>query len=380
MDINDEKRRRSRSMEVGQTGADLIAATDFTRLPKVLLHEHLDGGLRPQTVIELAAQVDYDGLPTQDAAELADWFNRGAQRGNLPEYLEGFAHTIAVMQTREAIERVAFEFIEDMHHDGVAYAEARFAPVFHTSQGLNQEAVVRATLRGLRRGQENYGVRWGLIICGMRNRKDTLEAAELAINFRDQGVVGFDLAGEEDGYPPKQHLDAFQAIHRANFNITIHAGEAFGKESIWQALQYCGAHRLGHATRLTEDMTIIDRKIIQMGDLAQYVLDHRIPLELCLTSNVDTGAVAEFENHPVPAYYEAGFRVTLNTDDRLMSDTSMSKEFTAATRAFDLGLYDLEKLTLNAMKSAFIPFSERLDIIYGVIKPGYRKIAEALLA
>jgi adenosine deaminase len=239
---------------------------------------------------------------------------------------------------------------------------------------------VIAALNGLRRGEKEFGVRWGLIICGMRNREDTLEAAELAINFRDQGVVGFDLAGEEDGYPPKRHLPAFQAIHRANFNITIHAGEAFGMESIWQALQYCGTHRLGHATKLTEDMNIVDRKILKMGDLAQYVLDHRVPLELCLTSNVDTGAIERFEDHPFPAYYDAGFRVTLNTDDRLMSDTSMTKEFTLATQAFDLGLYDLEKLTLNAMKSAFIHFDQRLEIIYGVIKPGYRKIAEHLLA
>ncbi|MFT4548123.1 MAG: adenosine deaminase, partial [Verrucomicrobiales bacterium] len=291
-----------------------------------------------------------------------------------------FAHTTAVMQTAAAIERVAFEFIEDMHHDGVVYAEGRFAPVFHTGGRLNQEAAVKAALAGLRRGERTYGVRWGLIICGMRNRKDTLEAAELAIDFRDRGVVGFDLAGEEDGYPPKQHLDAFQAIHRANFNITIHAGEAFGKESIWQALQYCGAHRLGHATRLTEDMTMIDGKIVKMGELAQYVLNHRIPLELCLTSNVDTGAIPSLEQHPFPAYYNAGFRVTLNTDDRLMSNTSMSKEFSVATEAFDLGLYDLEKLTLNAMKSAFIPFNERLEIIYGIIKPSYRKIAEKLLA
>ena len=215
MDINDEKRRRSRSMEVDLTGEKLITATEIARLPKVLLHEHLDGGLRPQTVIDLAADAGYEGLPSTDPVKLSDWFHRGAQRGNLPEYLEGFAHTIAVMQTNEAIERVAFEFVEDMHHDGVVYAEVRFAPVFHTGGGMNQEAVVLAAIRGLRRAERSFGVRWGLIICGMRNRKDTLEAAELAINFRDQGVVGFDLAGEEDGYPPKQHLPAFQTVVHA---------------------------------------------------------------------------------------------------------------------------------------------------------------------
>ena len=268
MDINDEKRRRSRSMEVVLSGPDLIAATDFTQLPKVLLHEHLDGGLRPQTVIELAAEADYHGLPTSDPSELAAWFHRGAQRGNLPEYLEGFAHTIAVMQSHAALERVAFEFIEDMHHDGVVYAEARFAPVFHTANGLNQEAVVLATLEGLRRGEATYGVRWGLIICGMRNHTNTEEAAELAISFRNRGVVGFDLAGEESGYPPKKHLDAFHAIHRANFNITIHAGEAFGKDSIWQALQYCGAHRLGHAVEHQADAHAGGKQHREPGDVA----------------------------------------------------------------------------------------------------------------
>ncbi|MFV1995967.1 MAG: adenosine deaminase, partial [Verrucomicrobiales bacterium] len=363
---------------VDLAGEELLARLEIKKVPKVLLHEHLDGGLRPATILELAADTGYDELPATDEKGLALWFHRGANKGNLPEYLEGFTHTIALMQTRDALERVAFEFIEDMHEDGVVYAEARFAPVFHTGQGLNQEAVVRSVISGLRRGERKYGVRWGLIICAMRDRTDSLEAAELAINFRNDGVVGFDLAGEEEGYPPKRHLEAFQAIRRANFHITVHAGEAFGVESIWQALQYCGAHRLGHATRLMDDMTVVDGRVVSLGTLSQYVLDRRLPLECCLLSNVHTGAVAAMEDHPFRILYDAGFRVTLNTDDRLMSDTSMSREFEVATRSFGFTIHDLEKITINAIKSAFIPFDERLELIFNVIKPGYREIIAGL--
>jgi len=350
---------------------------DLRSIPKVLLHEHLDGGLRANTVIDLALDVGYSELPTHDAGELAAWFHRGAQRGSLPLYLEGFAHTCAVMQTRAALERVAFEFIEDMHQDGVVYAEARFAPVFHRKRGLTDDAIIGATIDGLRRGEEKYGVKWGLIICGMRHRTDSLEAAESAINFRHHGVVGFDLAGEEAGYPPKAHVEAFQAIQQANFYSTLHAGEAFGVASIWQALQLCGAHRLGHATRLSDDMSIVDGKIVKLGTLAQYVLDRRIPLEMCLSSNVHTGSVRTLEEHPFKVYYERGFRVTLNTDDRLMSDTSMTKEFQIAQDTFGLGLADFEKVTLNAIKSAFVPFDDRIRLIYDVIKPGYAKARES---
>ncbi|MEQ1860319.1 MAG: adenosine deaminase [Chthoniobacteraceae bacterium] len=346
---------------------------NLAALPKVLLHEHLDGGLRPKTVIDLALDAGYAGLPTHDADELAAWFHRGAQRGSLPLYLEGFVHTCAVMQTRAALERVAFEFIEDMHADGVVYAEARFAPCFHGKKGLTGDAIIGAVLDGLRRGEERYGVKWGLIVCGMRHRTDSLEAAELAINFRHHGVVGFDLAGEEAGYPPKAHVEAFKAIQEANFYSTLHAGEAFGVASIWQALQLCGAHRLGHATRLADDMTIVDGSIVKLGTLAQYILDRRIPLEMCLSSNVHTGSVRTLDEHPFKMYHERGFRVTLNTDDRLMSDTSMTKEFQLAVDTFGLTLPDLEKITLNSIKSAFIQFDERIRLIYEVIKPGYAK-------
>ncbi|MGA9116924.1 MAG: adenosine deaminase [Bacteroidota bacterium] len=350
-------------------------------LPKVLLHDHLDGGLRARTVIELAREAGYGGLPTSDPGELEHWFHRGAQRGSLPLYLEGFSHTTAVMQTEEALERVAYEMMEDMHADGVAYVETRFAPVFHTEKGLHWDEVLNAVLRGLDRGRTDFGVEYGVIVCAMRNMNLSQGMAELAVDFRERGVVGFDLAGEEGGFPPKKHVDAFHFIQRENFNITIHAGEAFGKESIWQAIQWCGAHRIGHATRLVEDIGLDKRdprKIVKMGCLAQYVLDKRIPLEICLTSNVDTGAVESLEAHPFGLYYRYNFRVTLNTDDRLMSNTTMTRELRLAHQAFRLDLDDLEKLTINAMKSAFLPYNRRIRIIYEVIKPGYARARRQL--
>jgi len=349
-------------------------------LPKVLLHEHLDGVLRPQTVIELANDAKYAGLPTKDPEALAHWFHQGANQGSLAKYLEGFAHTIAVMQTAEALERVAYEQAEDLSKDGNVYFETRFAPVFHTEKALTHQQVVAAVLKGLARGQKDFGIRSGLIICAMRNMNVSLEMAELAVDFRERGVVGFDLAGEEGGYPPKKHVDAFHYIQRENFNITIHAGEGYGKESIWQAIQYCGAHRIGHGTRLIDDIAVADGKVVKLGDLAQYVLDKRIPLEICLISNVHTGAAPSLAQHPFKILYQEKFRVTLNTDNRLMSDTSMTRELAAAAETFGLALEDFEKITINAMKSAFLPYDQRIDFIYKVIKPGYARVREALAA
>ncbi|HZW40458.1 MAG TPA: adenosine deaminase [Ignavibacteriaceae bacterium] len=359
-----------------------MSAEEIIRsVPKVLLHDHLDGGLRPTTIIELANELKYNKLPTKDPGELAEWFHRGANKGNLVEYLQGFEHTTAVMQTKEALERIAYEMMEDMKNDGVCYVETRFAPVFHTSKGLYNEDVVQAVLNGLERGKKDFGVGYGLILCGMRNMKNTLDIAELAVNFRKQGVVGFDLAGEEGGYPPKRHIEAFQFIQRANFNITIHAGEAFGMESIWQAIQWCSAHRIGHATHLREDI-IYDKEgqVVGLGELAQYVLDKRIPLEICLLSNVHTGAVDKIENHPFGVLFREKFRVTINTDDRLMSDTTMTKEFMTAIEHFGLNLEDVEKITINSMKSAFISYKDRLNFIYKIIKPGFQEIKDKLLS
>jgi len=357
-----------------------LTKTLLRTVPKVLLHDHLDGGVRPQTIIELARDQKYAKLPTTDAGELAVWFQRGAQRGSLPLFLEGFEHTCGVMQTEEALERVAYETLEDMKKDGVVYLESRFAPVFHTGKGLHTETVVRAVLRGFERGKKDFGVDYGLLICAMRNMspKISQEIAELAVDFRNQGVVGFDLAGEEGGYPPKKHVDAFHYIQRENFNITVHAGEAFGKESIWQAIQWCGAHRIGHATRLIEDMRVKDGQVLSMGTLAQYVLDKRIPLEICLTSNLHTGAVKSIDEHPFGIFYRYKFRVTLNTDDRFMSGITLTDEYLTAAEHFDLSLEELEKITINAMKSAFIPYKQRIAIIYNVLKPGYAKAKKLL--
>jgi adenosine deaminase len=355
-----------------------LERTLLKTLPKVLLHEHLDGGLRPQTVIELADSVKYSELPARNPETLGQWFQQGANQGSLAKYLKGFAHTIAVMQTEDALERVAYEQVEDLSKDSVVYFETRFAPVFHTRKGLTHQQVVSAVLKGLARGRQDFGVHSGLIICAMRNMNVSLEMAELAVDFRERGVVGFDLAGEEGGYPPKKHVEAFHYIQRENFNITVHAGEGFGKESIWQAIQYCGAHRIGHGTRLIDDIAVADGKAVKLGDLAQYVLDKRIPLEICLRSNVHTGATPSLEQHPFKILYQEQFRVTLNTDNRLMSNTTMTQEFEAASETFGLTLDDFEKISVNAMKSAFLPYRQRCDFIYKSLKPGYARIREAL--
>src|SRR6201987_2187852 len=347
-------------------------------LPKVLLHEHLDGVLRPATVIALANDCGYTELPTRDPVELARWFYQGANQGSLAKYLEGFKHTIAVTQTEEALERVAYEQAEDLSRDGVVYFETRFAPIFHTDKGLTHQQVVGAVLKGLERGRKDFGIASGLIICAMRNMDVSLEMAELAVDFRERGVVGFDLAGEEGGYPAKKHVDAFHYIQRENFNITIHAGEGYGKESIWQAIQYCGAHRIGHGTRLIDDIAISDGRAVKLGDLAQYVLDKRIPLELCLLSNVHTGATPSLEQHPFKILYQKKFRVTMNTDNRLMSDNTRTKKCQAAAETFGLPLDDFEKISINAMKSAFLPYDQRCDLIYKTIKPGYARVREAV--
>jgi len=349
------------------------------KTPKVLLHDHLDGGLRPQTIIDLSNK-NKISLPENEPQKLAAWFFKGANKGSLTEYLEGFKITTALMQTEESLYRVSYEMMEDMKNDGIVYVETRFAPIFHTKNGLSYDQVVESVLRGLKDGARKFGIKFGLIICSLRNMpsKSSIEMAKLAVRFRNQGVVGFDLAGDELGYPAKDHLDAFYYIQRNNFNITIHAGEAFGKESIWQALQYCGTHRIGHGIHLKDDLMVVDNDIIEMGTLSQYILDRRIPLEICLSSNLHTGSIPDLKYHPFPVLYKNGFRVTLNTDNRLMSNTSLTREFNLAVKYYKLTLKDIERITLNAMKSSFFHFSQRLDIIYHVIKPGFAKIREGL--
>jgi adenosine deaminase len=344
--------------------------------PKALLHDHLDGGLRPATVVDLARETGYDALPTTDVGELARWFTRGADRKSLELYLETFAHTTGVMQTPDALARVAAECAEDLAADGVVYAEVRFAPELHVERGLTLDEVVEAVQSGFREGERRAAAAGNPItvrtlITAMRQLARSLEIAELAVRWRDQEVVGFDIAGPEAGYRPTRHLDAFDYVRRENFHITIHAGESFGPPSIWEAIQFCGAERLGHGVHIADDITVRDDGSIALGRLAAFVRDRRVPLEMCPTSNVHTGAAASIEDHPFDLLRRLRFRVTVNTDNRLMSDVSLSGEMAALDEAFGLGLGELEWLTINAMKSAFAPFDERLRIINEIVKPGY---------
>jgi len=360
-------------MAIGPLDPELVR-----RLPKVSLHDHLDGSVRPSTLLELAEARGYEALPTSDPGALGEWFRRGADRGSLALYLEGFRHTIALLQDAAALERVAFEYAEDLAADGVVYAEVRFAPHFHTAGGLGLDAVLDAVMRGLRRGEEQFGLVARVLVCALRNEpaEQSHRLSELATAWMGRGVCGFDLAGEESGHPAKHHLQAFHRIQRANGSITIHAGEGFGPESIWQALQFCGAHRIGHGTRLVEDMAIHEGRVLQLGSLARYVLDHRIPLELCLSSNVHTGTVPSLEEHPFPHLLRAGFRVTLNTDNRLMSGVTLTDEYLLAHRTFDLTLTELERVTANAINAAFHPYWERRRILHERIEPGFEQARE----
>jgi adenosine deaminase len=353
------------------------------RAPKALLHDHLDGGLRPATVVELARETGYRGLPTTDVAELARWFTRGADRKSLELYLETFEHTVGVMQTPDALARVASECAEDLAADGVAYAEVRFAPELHVERGLTLDEVVGAVHEGFREGERRAAAAGSPIvvrtlITAMRQFDRAFEIADLAVRWRDRGVVGFDVAGPEAGYRPTRYLDAFDHIRHENFHLTIHAGESFGLPSIHEALQYCGAERLGHGVRIVDDITVQDDGSVALGRLAAFVRDRRVPLEMCPTSNVHTGAAASIEDHPFDLLRRLRFRVTLNTDNRLMSDVSLTSEFASLDAAFGLGLGEMEWLTINALKSAFAPFDERLRLINEIVKPGYAHLrAEA---
>jgi len=356
---------------------------DTIRLaPKALLHDHLDGGLRPASVIDLAREFGYRNLPTEDVDELATWFRRGADRKSLELYLETFEHTVGVMQDRDAIIRVAAECAEDLAADGVVYAEVRYAPELSTHKGMTLDEVVDANLEGFRIGSQRAAAAGNpivmkVLVTAMRQAARSVEVAACAIRWRDAGVVGFDIAGPEAGYRPTRHLEAFEAVRQENFHITIHAGEGFGLPSIWEALQFCGAERLGHGVRIVDDIAALDDGSYQLGRLAAFVRDRRVPLEMCPTSNVHSGAVASFETHPIDLLRRLRFRVTVNTDNRLMSNVSMSSEFKALDEAFGLGLGELEWLTINAMKSAFAPFDERLRIINEVVKPRYARLRAA---
>jgi adenosine deaminase len=353
-----------------------LDSDSIRRAPKVLLHDHLDGGVRPATVLEIAGQIGYEDLPAHETQTLADWFRDASDSGSLERYLETFVHTVAVMQTHDGLFRVARECAEDLAADGVVYAEVRWAPEQHTEDGLSLEQVADAVLAGFRAGEQNAAaagnqIRVGAIATAMRHAARSREIAELAVAYRDRGIVGFDIAGAEAGFPPTRHLDAFEYLRRENYHFTIHAGEAFGLPSIWEAIQWCGTDRLGHGVRIVDDIG----EDGSLGRLAQYVRDKRIPLEMCPSSNVQTGAAASIATHPIGALRRRHFRVTVNTDNRLMSGTSMTREMTLIADAFGYSWADLQWFTINAMKSAFIGFDERLEIINSQIKPGYAALA-----
>ncbi|HEY7131299.1 MAG TPA: adenosine deaminase [Candidatus Limnocylindrales bacterium] len=360
----------------------MLSPETIRQAPKALLHDHLDGGLRPATVVDLAREYHYDDLPTTDVGELATWFRRGADRKSLELYLETFAHTVGVLQERDAIVRVAAECAEDLAADGVAYAEVRYAPELSTERGLTLDEAVEANLEGFRIGMDRAAaagrpIAMKMLVTAMRQAARSVEVAACAVRHRDEGVVGFDIAGPEAGYRPTRHLDAFDLIRRENFHITIHAGESFGLPSIWEALQFCGAERLGHGVRIVDDITTNDDGSVALGRLAAYVRDRRVPLEMCPTSNVHTGAAASVAEHPIDLLRRLRFRVTVNTDNRLMSGVSVSSEFQALDESFGIGLGEMEWLTINAMKSAFAPFDERLRLINEVVKPGYAHLRAA---
>ena len=365
-------------------------------LPKVVLHDHLDGGLRPATVLEIADQVGHE-LPVSGADRtsegLARWFRESADSGSLERYLETFEHTVGVMQTAPALRRVARESVLDLARDGVVYAESRYAPEQHLEGGLRLEQVVEEVDAGFREGEELAAAEGRPIVVrslltAMRHAAKSREIAELAVRYRDRGVAGFDIAGAEAGYPPSRHLDAFEYLRRENAHFTIHAGEAFGLPSIWEALQWCGADRLGHGVRIVDDIgfrgaTVTDDPLaaneaaredpsqLRLGRLAAFVRDTRVPLEMCPHSNVQTGAAPSIAAHPITLLANLRYRITLNTDNRLMSDTSMTREMHALVTEAGWDLDDLRWVTTNAMKSAFLPFDERLELIEGTIKPAY---------
>lgn len=346
---------------------------DIRRAPKVLLHDHLDGGVRPATIVDLARDSGYEALPTTDPENLRAWFEEASNSGSLERYLETFSHTVGVMQSVEALTKVAYECGEDLAADGVVYAEVRYAPEQHLSGGLTLEQVVEAVLDGFAKARRDFGIRVGTLVTAMRHQARSMEIAELAVRYRDLGVVGFDIAGAEAGYPPTRHLDAFEYLQRENAHFTIHAGEGFGLPSIWQAIQWCGADRLGHGVRIIDDIEV-EGDEARLGRLAGYVRDKRIPLEMCPTSNIQTGAAKSIEEHPIGLLRRLSFRVTVNTDNRLMSGTTLSREFAKLRDAFGYGWDDLQWFTVNAMKSAFVPFNERLELINGVIKPGFAQL------
>ncbi|MGL6233767.1 MAG: adenosine deaminase [Segniliparus sp.] len=354
------------------------------RAPKVLLHDHLDGGLRPQTLLELADEAGYRGLPERDAAALSRYFHEAAFSGSLVRYLEVYDHTVAVLQSAESLRRVAREAVVDLANDGVVYAELRYAPELSLRDGLGLDEAQEAIVVGLAEGEREAAASGKTIIarslvCAMRQASLSLEVAQLAVRFRDKGVVGFDIAGPEEGFPPGEHLAAFEYLRKANVPFTIHAGEAYGPPSIKEAVAVCGTSRIGHGVRIMEDIEIPDPEdlsTVKLGLTAHTLRDRRIGLELCPTSNVQTGAARSLAEHPIKTLLRLGFRATLNTDSRLLGDASPGEEAHRCVEALGLTIEDIRKLTVNAARCAFVHYPERKKLIEEIIVPGYDALAD----
>ncbi|MDN5353390.1 MAG: adenosine deaminase [Candidatus Cloacimonadota bacterium] len=328
------------------------------KMPKTDLHLHLDGSLRIDTILQLAEK-NRVKLPAREWESLQEYICCDEKCESLEEYLQGFTVTCSVMQTKEALHRVALELVEDVAAENVRYMEVRYSPILHVEQGLSFEEVNEAVIAGLKEGEAKFKVKSGVIICGLRHMKSSTsyDLAKLAVKYKNKGVVGYDLAGAEAGFPAIEHKKAFELVQQHNMNITVHAGEAAGAESIKQALHICGAHRIGHGTRLYED-----------EDLLNYVNDHRIALEVCLVSNLQTKAVQKLADHPAKDYLEKGLRVTLNTDNRLISNTTLTDEYMTAVKEFGWDWNQLKQVVLNGFVSAFLPFREKEKLLEQVIE------------
>ncbi len=334
----------------------------ITALPKAVLHEHLDGGLRIETILEIADDQGYTGLPAAEADALASWFFQG-ESGSLERYLEAFTHTTAVMQTPDAISRIAYESGVDLADDGVVYAEVRYDPGLSTKQGLTREDAIEAILDGFTRAERDTGIAIYAIATALRHLTDSVDVVRAAARFQGQGVVGFDLAGPEKGFPPDLHMDACKLAREAGLGLTLHAGEGDGAHSIWRALALCGAQRIGHGVHIIEDTDFDGSAIHDLGRFASTVRDHRVPLEVAITSNLHTASFQRAEVHPFGALYRAGFNVSINTDNRLMSQVTVSDEYELAASTFSLDADDLATITINAIEAGFGDWNERARLI-----------------
>ncbi|GMR03010.1 MAG: adenosine deaminase [Acidimicrobiia bacterium] len=340
------------------------------RLPKAVLHEHLDGGLRVGTILEIADEEGYTDLPAWDDEALTEWFYQG-RSGSLERYLEAFVHTIGVMQSAKAVARVAYESAEDLANDGVVYAEIRFDPGLCTRRGLRREDVLEAALDGFARASRDTGITVNTIATALRQKSDSTEVVKAAIPFLGRGVVAFDLAGPEKGYPPDAHLEACLLAREHGFGLTLHAGEGDGVHSMWRALALCGAQRIGHGVRIADDTDFDGSRITELGSFARRVRDHRIPLEVAITSNLHTSSYRSVEEHPFAALHAQGFNVSINTDNRLMSGVSVSHEYWLAANTFGLDEGDLGEITINAIEAGFGDWGQRRNIIDDVVRPSY---------